>query len=140
MSALRQHGFSLISALFILVVLAALGTFMVRMSASQHYTTAYAVQGARAFQAARSGIEWGVYRAIGGNCEATNTFSASAAGLAGFTVTVTCTSTPVSEQGCTPATYNLFSLTSRAVYGDYGDPDYVSRTFAATLTDRASGC
>jgi len=57
-----QSGVTIVSAIFILVVLAALGAFIVTVSTSQQIGSALDVQGSRAYQAARSGIEWGVYQ------------------------------------------------------------------------------
>ena len=58
----RIDGFAIVSAIFILVVLAALGAFILNISTSQHIGSALDVQGIRAYQAARAGIEWGLYR------------------------------------------------------------------------------
>lgn len=58
----RLRGFAIVSAIFILVVLAALGAFIVNVSTSQHIGSALDVQGVRAYHAARAGIEWGLYR------------------------------------------------------------------------------
>ena len=56
------RGFAIVSAIFILVVLSVLGAAMVSLSTSQHLGSAQDVQGARAYQAARSGVEWGLYQ------------------------------------------------------------------------------
>lgn len=60
----RQGGFSIIAAIFILVVLAGLGAFMVSTANTQQLTIAFDVQNSRAAQAARAGIEWGVYQVV----------------------------------------------------------------------------
>ena len=52
------HGFSLPTAIFLLVILALLGAFMVSLSTTQNITSAQDVQGSRAYRAARSGLEW----------------------------------------------------------------------------------
>lgn len=52
------HGFSLPTAIFLLVILALLGAFMVSLSTTQNITSAQDVQGSRAIRAARSGLEW----------------------------------------------------------------------------------
>ena len=57
-----ERGFAIVSALFIVVVLAALGAFILSVSTNQHVGSALDVQGARAYEAARSGVEWGLYR------------------------------------------------------------------------------
>jgi Tfp pilus assembly protein PilX len=59
-----QHGFSLISAIFLLVVIAALGTFAVTLSTTQQQSAAMDVLGARAYQASKAGIEWGAYQVL----------------------------------------------------------------------------
>lgn len=85
------RGFALISAIFILVVLAVLAAAAVQVASMQHIGSALDIQGSQAYQAARAGIEWGLYRQKrNGNCAATTSFSAGAPSLAAFTITVTC--------------------------------------------------
>lgn len=122
-----QHGFSIVSAIFILVVLAALGAFIVNISTTQQIGSALDIQGARAYQAARSGIEWGVYQvqataayrfgytALGvatdpdlrscASASGSFTFPSSATTLAGFSVSVTCNSITDSLSG--PTVYQV---------------------------------
>lgn len=88
-----QRGFAIISALFILIVLALLGAFVVNMSGAQHIGSAQDLLGSRAYQAARAGIEWGAYQQqrVGSCVAATNlAMPATASTLAGISVTVTC--------------------------------------------------
>lgn len=100
----RQRGFAIVSAVFILVVLAALGAFMLSVSTSQQIGSALDVQGARAYQAARAGLEWGLYRQRqAGSCVGATSFNPGAATLSGFTVTVICAATPDAQSG--PTTY-----------------------------------
>jgi MSHA biogenesis protein MshP len=56
-----QRGFSIVSAIFLLVVLAFLGVAMTTFSTTQNQSAAMDVMGSRAFQAARAGIEWAAY-------------------------------------------------------------------------------
>lgn len=127
----RQRGFALVTAIFLIVVLSSLGLYMVRISGIQHQTVNVALLGARAFHAARTGIEWGVYQALNGNCT-TQTLNLTEGGLDGFDVDVTCSSTSHTETG---DTYNIFVIDVEARAGTYGSPDYVSRRIQATLTD-----
>lgn len=88
----RPRGFAIVSAIFILVVLAVLGAFIMNISSSQQIGSALDVQGVRAYQAARAGIEWGLYRQLqAGSCAGTTNFVPAAATLSAFTVTVNCT-------------------------------------------------
>jgi MSHA biogenesis protein MshP len=103
-----QHGFTAVSAIFILVVLVALGAFIVSVSTSQQIGSALDVQGVRAYEAARSGVEWGLYRQLrNNNCAASTSFVPPAPTLATFTVTVSCVLTPGTNGG--PATYTVVS-------------------------------
>ena len=84
-----QQGFAIVSAIFILVVLAALGGFIATVSTTQHMGSALDLTGARAYQAARAGTEWGVAQAINASsCSA----SSNIGNINGISVTVLCTS------------------------------------------------
>jgi MSHA biogenesis protein MshP len=139
-----QRGFALVSAIFLLVILAALGAFMVTMSAVQHTTSAQDVLGSRAYQAARTGIEWGVYQVMNPEnatppatqyvCANYNfvpgTATALGGTLAGFTVAVTCASTPYDEGG---NLISVYVLTATATSGAIGGTDRVERQITATV-------
>jgi MSHA biogenesis protein MshP len=104
------RGFVLPAAIFLLVVLAALGAAIVTVSTTQQIGSALDVQGTRAYQAARAGIEWGLYRQLqASSCAATSSFVPTASTLAGFTVTVKCLATLDTHSGPT-----VYSLTSTA--------------------------
>ena len=113
----KARGFAIVSAIFILVVLAALGAFVLNVATSQQAGSALDVLGVRAYQAARAGLEWGLYRVqstaaynFGYTSTDPNTracpaspssFVPAAPTLAGFTVTVTCTATADGSGGPT---------------------------------------
>ncbi len=149
----RQRGFALVTAIFLLVVLAALGAFMVTMSTVQHTTSAQDVQGSRAYQAARAGIEWGVYQVMNPentNPPATNpqvtpfnpqyncanatptapNILALGGTLSGFTVAVACVRTIHDEGG---SRISVYALTSTAMSGAAGGSSYIERQLRATV-------
>ena len=127
-----QNGFSLVPALFLLVVLAALGIVAVRMMGVQQQTVVLAMQSSRAYAAARSGIDWSTYQAlVNGSC-ASSTLALAEAGLTGFTVDTTCSSTTHTEG---PNTVRVYVIDAFAWSGSYGTPDYVSRRIRSTVTD-----
>lgn len=104
----RPQGFAIVSAIFILVVLATLGAFILNISSGQQIGSALDVQGVRAYQAARAGIEWGLYRQLqAGSCAAATNFVPPAATLSGFTVSVACVATADASGG--PTVYTLTS-------------------------------
>jgi MSHA biogenesis protein MshP len=128
----KVHGFTVVSGLFILVVLAVLAAFIVSVSSNQHVGAARDELGSRAYQAARAGVEWGLYRvnstaaynfsygspatqvgAASPNLRACTTAAGSFATL-NFTVTVSCVRTPVDDAVAnnpfaSPAVYTITS-------------------------------
>ena len=90
------RGFAIISAIFLLVTLAALGAFMLTLSNTQQVTSTQDLQGLRAYRAARMGMEWAA-AAISAAPTACPTGSAASPWLTldktpdGFTVVVACT-------------------------------------------------
>ena len=110
------QGFAIITAIFILVVLAVLGAFMVNVSTNQHMGSALDVQGVRAYQTARAGLEWGLYQQlINSSCAASSSFTPAASTLSSFTVTVSCVATPGSSGA--PTVYTITSTACNDVGG-----------------------
>jgi MSHA biogenesis protein MshP len=143
-TGIRQQGFALVAAIFIIVVLAMLGVMMVTIGGIQRATTSAAVLGARAYHAARTGVEWGIHGALNNtvatcgnspsppNPPTTNNFNLSVNGLNGFTVTVVCGYTEHRELN---NPYNIYVITATATFGAFGSDSYVSRTLRTTVTD-----
>jgi MSHA biogenesis protein MshP len=129
----RQAGFTLITAIFLLVVVATLSVYILNLRNVQQQTLVFGVQGARAMQAARTGIEWGINRSLeANNCPTTNlVFTVPDAALSAFTITVTCTES-VHTEGSTEI--KTFQLTALAKTGNYGTLDYVSRRMEASVS------
>ena len=61
----RQSGFVLVLAIFMIISLAAIGVYLVTISTTQVEAGVQDEQGARAYQAARAGIDWGRTRCSG---------------------------------------------------------------------------
>jgi MSHA biogenesis protein MshP len=108
----RQGGISIVTAIVLIVILAALAAFAVTVSRTQHQAAALDVLGVRTYQAAQAGIEWGAWQVLrnAGACAgATNL--ALPGSLAGFAATVNCASTAHTEAG-NPVT--IYQLTATA--------------------------
>jgi MSHA biogenesis protein MshP len=127
----RSRGVGLITAIFLLVVLAVLGVAMVTIFTSQQATSSLDVQGARAYQAARAGVEWGLFQQLrNGNCAPATSFPLPVdSSLSGFVVTVTC-----NKIGAEPLTRHVIVATACSLQPDTGScpgasdsPDYVQR-------------
>jgi len=119
-----ERGFSLISAIFLLVVLAGLATYAVRVSVMQQQTVNLALRSAQAFHAARSGVAWAAYRAVSSGFCGPGSVALSEAGTNGFSVQVSCAQSTHSEGA---STINVYTIDVLAESGLYGGPDYVSR-------------
>lgn len=152
---LRRGGFTILSAIFLLVVLSALAAFVIHSASTQQISSAQDTQGARAYHAARAGIEWGIYQVLDptnatvvapGNpawpnlpdCPATTTLP-----IEGFGVQVTCARFP---SGAAPndkyyesgnvRVSRIYEITATATLGSVGSPGYAERQ----LQVRVSKC
>ncbi len=128
----QQRGVSLIAAIFLLVVLAGLGVFAVRLGVLQSQTTTSGLRAAQAFHAARGGIAWAAHRALNGGVCGSAVLNLSEGGTSGFDVTIQCAQSSHVEAG---STLNVFVIDALAEAGTYGGPDYVSRRVQAKITD-----
>lgn len=127
-----QQGFAAIAAVFIVVVLAALGAFMVTLSNTQQLTAAQDVLGSRAYWAARAGLDWGIPQVMANN--------ACPAALATFVVDdfnleVSCEATPYDDEGNTVTMIRLTSLacTQSPCGTGVGSMSYVERSVSASI-------
>src|SRR5690606_13138551 len=111
-----------VAALFLILVIAGVVAAMARLAATQHSTSSLALQQARAYQAARAGLEWGIARALNRqDCKTVEPVTAS--GLEGYRVSVYCGDpNPVPDAGT-----ELLGLTATAEYSQPGSPDYIQR-------------
>lgn len=109
----KQQGFVLISAMVIVGMLAVFGLAMALMGSLQQRQSALDIDSAKAYQAAKTGIEWSLYQiqnpVIPPVC---TTISFNAGGeLARFTITVSCTSSAVLDG---ENAFSMYTITSNA--------------------------
>ncbi|MBN1140749.1 MAG: pilus assembly protein MshP [Deltaproteobacteria bacterium] len=129
----REQGFTLVAVIFILVGLSALAAALVTLGAVESRRSVLALESAKAYHAARGGLEWGIARAKGGNCAAST--SLAVPGAAGFAVTVTCDGGSASVEG--GQSFRIYRLTAGAVGSAAGDP--VRRRLEARVTGPMTG-
>jgi MSHA biogenesis protein MshP len=128
----HQRGFAAIAAIFLIVALAALGSYMVSFSNAQQLTSAQDVQGSRAYWAARAGLEWGVANHMtAAACSAASTNLV----IEGFAVTVACTMATYADLGLVPGVApRIFQFTSTATTGAaLGTIGYIERSVSTSL-------
>lgn len=138
-----QHGFSIITAIFLLVVLSFLGVAMVSLSTSQHQSSAMDVMGARAYQAARAGIEWQAHYVVNSVSNAAaaipqcgaNNMGVLGGTLAPFTVTVNCAAASHVEGASTIWVYDVSAVacTEAACPSAAPSANYVERVIEVKM-------
>ena len=107
---------------------------MVKLSGVQHATSVFVMQGARAFQAARAGVERAsaIISAGGGCAGVTTPSSLSFTDIDGFTVTMTCNSQVYSEGVDNPVVYRITALSE---FGVYNSANYISRSLEVSIVN-----
>jgi MSHA biogenesis protein MshP len=151
-----QRGFSLITAIFLLVVIAALGAMMVTFFAAQQQSSAIDLLGSRAYQTARAGMEWGAFQITQSQVAGPSFATACQGGTSSVptypSAQPTLTGTPLSQyslaDSCFATQYmegtNSFwvytiTATSSGVNGATpGSTDYVRRAIQATIASAVS--
>jgi MSHA biogenesis protein MshP len=134
----RQHGFAAIAAIFLVVVLAALGAFMVSFSNTQQLTSAQDLQGTRAYWAAQGGLEWGIgtVSAVADPSTLTASNCSTPAGtplpIDGFSVAVTCSIAMYVEAGSNKYIFQFQSIASSSS-GAPGSIGYTERSISASM-------
>jgi MSHA biogenesis protein MshP len=126
-----QKGFSLIGALFLLIIIGALLLVLARTIAVEDRESILSVLSNQAYFAARSGMDWASVSALNGSC------GNSSLTLEGFSVTTTCSATTGIDEG-TGTTYNVYALTSVATKGSKTTGTLVSRTLRGSVTNATS--
>jgi MSHA biogenesis protein MshP len=133
-------------AVFMIVTLAAIGVYVLTISTGQVHATTQDEQAARAYQAARSGVDWAAYRLLQQNdtCASLNqtlTFAAPASWLIGFDAVVSCSTVGTETEGAITLTVYRISVTgcspspcTPATATTPGSATYVERQLQLTVT------
>lgn len=137
----RQRGFLIIAAVFLLVVLAGLVAYLTTVSTTSQAASAADFNTARAYQAARAGIDWGAYQILRVPAYATACNAAdqtSTLNLGSFKATVTCSASAAITEGAstTVRAYRIVSngCNAAACPGAVSST-YVERELALTITN-----
>ena len=145
---IHLRGFGLVSAIFLLVVLSALGAYMVIFAGQQQTTIQSDVMGVRAYYAARAGADWAIFRALDPDNTiapgAPPTFAACPSGtintmggsLSPFTVVVGCNlSALYDEAGRSIQVYEITATACNNSSCPAGSPPngYVERRIVVTV-------
>jgi len=128
----HQRGSALLIALFLIVVVAALGIFAIRLEMDQRQTATLELLQARANLAAHAGLEYWTGRAFPPPslvpCANRQINFLAADRLDGFVVNASCTRIVMGAQV-------VYRISSTATHGVYGQRDFVRRTLTRTVTN-----
>lgn len=125
---MRPRGFAIVSALFLIVALAALGAAVAQFVSVQQVSSAQDVQGSRALSAARAGAEWQVATVLAAEVSGTPQYACGAPAnftFASFNLAVSCAHSDHSEEGNSVRMYRITSAASAG--GALGSLGYVER-------------
>lgn len=127
MNRSRNHGVALFAAIFLIVVLAAIGIAVAMLTSTQQLASAQGLEAARAYYVARARMERGISEAIAtGACPAAGDIT-----LYAFTTRLSCVEQPVNEGG---TDYTIIALTVSANRGSRAAGTRVRRELRVQLT------
>jgi MSHA biogenesis protein MshP len=148
MTARRERGFLVIAAVFLIVVLAALAGYLMTTSTTSQAASAADQNSARAYQAARAGVEWALYHVLqnppGGTFKAACDAAPAKGNLTFGTITATvrCSSSTYAEGGVPNLRrYSIVSTACNAPSPDCGNTTtasstYIEREVSVSVTDQ----
>jgi MSHA biogenesis protein MshP len=107
----QQSGISVIAGIFLLLLMAVLAAVMANLVSTSHINMAADIGGARAYQAARAGAEWGMFQ-LDPNAQGAGLPAcvSGAPALPGYAVAVTCAAQDYTESGRQIRIYRITSV------------------------------
>ena len=117
----KQSGVSVVTAIFLVVVLALMGVGMVSLMSTSQQSISQEITSAKAYMAGRSCLQWGMYQAVytGNTGSHTNTFSNNTS-LNNTTCTILLTT--IITDGLT-----FYNINAIATFGVNTDPEFSQR-------------
>jgi MSHA biogenesis protein MshP len=111
----RQRGVSIITGVFLLMLMAVLAAVIANVVSTAHVNMAADIGGARAYQAARAGAEWGMYQ-LDPNAQTVGLPPCVVGNppIPGHAVTVSCASTDYTEGSRQIRIYRITSVATAA--------------------------
>ena len=118
----KQKGVSIVTAIFLIIVLALMGVGMVSLLSTSQQSISQEITSAKAYMAGRSCLQWGMYQAVYSATPGTytSTFNNSATGL--FNTNCTTVISSVSADGLT-----FYNINATATYSNNTNPEFSQR-------------
>ncbi len=124
--------------MFLLVILGLLVSVVLNLSSTAQQSATLDLQGSRAYQAARAGVEFAAYQALNANqCSSASNLSLGGL-MADFTINLACTSSSHNVGGNTVTVYQLTATACRLTSGSTCGTsqralNYVERQLSASV-------
>ena len=126
LSIKKQSGVSVVTAIFLVVILALMGAGMVSILTTSQQSISQEITSAKVYMAGRSCLQWGMYQsafAPGSAVDShTSTFNNNTSGLFNTRCDTT-TIDIINNDGLI-----FYNITARARFGNIQDPEYSERT------------
>jgi len=119
-SVCRQQGITLVGALFIIIVMALLGTGLLQLMATSQQSVSQELTSTRAYFAAQSALQWGMYQASFASATGSHTLSFNYQGLVNTSAAIT-----LNAENIAGADY--YQINSDGRYGSTGDREFSHR-------------
>ncbi len=121
----KQAGVSIVTAIFLIVVLSLMGVGMVSLLSTSQQSISQEITSAKAYMAGRSCLQWGMYQSVYSAATVTGshdlTFSNNNSGL--FNSQCTTSIDTIIADGLT-----FYNINATAKFGSLADPEYSERT------------
>ena len=119
----KQSGVSVVTAIFLVIVLALMGAGMVSLLTTSQQSIGHEITSAKAYMSGRSCLQWGMYQSIYSSASGshTNTFNNNASGL--FNSKCDTTISTITNDGLT-----FYNINTVATFGSSADPEFSQRT------------
>jgi len=121
-SVQAQKGVTLVGALFIIVIMALLGTGLLQLMTTSQQSIGQEITSVKAYFASHSATQWGMYQSVyaGGAAVGTNTITFSNSGLTNTTVSTTIQRNIIEGN-------NYYNITATGQFGVSADREYSQR-------------
>jgi len=116
----RQSGVSVVTAIFLVVILSLMGIGMVSLLTTSQQSVSQEITSAKAYMAARSCLQWGMYQTVYTANTGTHSNTFNGNGL--FNTSCTTTLRSINSDGLT-----FYNISAGAEFGGINTPEYSQR-------------
>jgi len=124
----KQSGVSIVTAIFLIIVLALMGAGMVSLLSTSQQSISQEITSAKSYMAGRSCLQWGMYQAVYSATTGTHTNTFNNANSSLFNSQCSVTIDTINSDGLI-----FYNLNTTANFGNITDPEYSQRSMQLQL-------